>query len=319
MTVGQWLDIWTDEYLGGVKPATVCSYRSTVKTHIAPGIGAIRLDALTPHAVQGFYNGLSKPEDGKEPLSPKTVKNVHGILHRALQQAVSNGYIRFNPTDACILSRVVKKELKPLDETQIGTFLRAIEGHKFEDLFTIVLFTGMRESEALGLLWDCVDMKKSQITINKQLQQVRGGKGEYRLVTTKNSKGRTITVAPSVMDALRRVRHQQLLNRLYYGECWEDTGFVFTDELGQHLKHITVYKNFKAVMNEIGSPETRFHDLRHSYAVAAIRSGDDIKTVQKNLGHATASFTLDVYGHVTEQMKQDSANRMEQFIKAVHA
>ena len=72
-------------------------------------------------------------------------------------------------------------------------------------------------------------------------------------------------------------------------------------------------------MEEIGSPETRFHDLRPSYAVASIRSGDDIKTVQDNLGHATAAFTLDVYGHVTQQMKQESANRMEQFFKAVNA
>ena len=72
-------------------------------------------------------------------------------------------------------------------------------------------------------------------------------------------------------------------------------------------------------MEEIGSPETRFHDLRYSYAVASIRSGDDIKTVQDNLGHATAAFTLDVYGHVTQKMKQESANRMEQFFKAVNA
>ena len=72
-------------------------------------------------------------------------------------------------------------------------------------------------------------------------------------------------------------------------------------------------------MEEIGSPETRFHDLRHSYAVVSIRSGDDIQTVQDNQGHATAAFTLDVYGHVTQQMKQESANRVEQFFKAVNA
>ena len=76
----------------------------------------------------------------------------------------------------------------------------------------------------------------------------------------------------------------------------------------------TVYKNFKRLVKSIGSAETRFHDLRHSYAVAAIRSGDDIKTVQGNLGHATAAFTLDVYGHVTDQMKRDSAERMQKFI-----
>ena len=67
----------------------------------------------------------------------------------------------------------------------------------------------------------------------------------------------------------------------------------------------------------IGRPDARFHDMRHSYAVAAIRSGDDIKTIQSNLGHATAAFTLDVYGHVTDKMKQESASRMEAFIKSV--
>ena len=72
-----------------------------------------------------------------------------------------------------------------------------------------------------------------------------------------------------------------------------------------------------AIVRNIGAPATRFHDLRHTFAVASIKSGDDIKTVQENLGHATAAFTLDVYGHVTKQMKQDSAARMEQFIKSV--
>ena len=319
MTVTQWLDIWIAEYQGSVKPRTVDSYKTIVKTHLKPGLGAIKLDALTAHTIQSFYNGLSTPSEGKESLSPKTVKNLHGILHKALQQAVANGYIRFNPTDPCVLPKVVKKELHPLDEAQIAVFLKAIKGHRFEDLFTVTIFTGMREGEALGLLWDCVDLAKGTITINKQLQKVRGTNGEYTLAPTKNGKGRTLAIAPSVVTTLKRVRLRQLENRLKYGECWEDSGYVFTDELGRHLKHQTVYLDFKQVVASIGSPKTRFHDLRHSYAVASIKSGDDIKTVQENLGHATAAFTLDVYGHVTDQMKQASAARMEQFIKAVNS
>ena len=319
MTVAQWLDIWAAEYLSSVKPRTVDSYKAIVKTHLKPGLGAIKLDTLAAHTIQSFYNGLSTPSESREPLSPKTVKNIHGILHKALQQAVSNGYIRFNPTDPCVLPKVVKKELHPLDETQITAFLRAIQGHQFEELFTVTLFTGMREGEALGLLWDCVDLTRGTITINKQLQKVRGTKGEYTLAPTKNGKGRTLAIAPTVVTTLKRVRLRQLENRLRYGEYYQDNGFVFTDELGRHLKHQTVYLNFKQVVESIGSPETRFHDLRHSYAVASIKSGDDIKTVQENLGHATAAFTLDVYGHVTDQMKQASAARMEQFIKAVNA
>ncbi|MBQ8237370.1 MAG: site-specific integrase [Oscillospiraceae bacterium] len=314
MTVGQWLDIWTKEYLGGVKPLTVNSYKTAVKNHIKPGLGAIKLDALDPHTVQSFYNSLTTQKS----LSPKTVKNIHGILHKALEKAVTNKYIPFNPTEACELPRMEKKEIQPLDDDQITAFLKAIKGHRFEDLFTVALFTGMRESEALGLTWDCVDLAKGTILINKQLQVVKGSRGEYTLAPTKNSKGRTLTAAPFVVSVLRRVRHRQLSNRLRYGECWADTGFVFTDDLGNHLKHVTVYKSFKKVVTDMGFPDVRFHDLRHSYAVASIRSGDDIKTVQENLGHATASFTLDVYGHVTEQMKQASAARMEQFIKAVN-
>lgn len=319
MTVAQWLDIWTAEYLGAVKPRTVDSYKAIVKTHLKPGLGAIKLDTLAAHTIQSFYNGLSTPSESREPLSPKTVKNIHGILHKALQQAVANGYIRYNPTDPCVLPKVVKKELKPLDETQITAFLKAIKGHRFEDLFTVTIFTGMREGEVLGLLWDCVDLSRGTITVNKQLQKVRGTKGEYTLAPTKNGKGRTLAIAPTVVSTLKRVRLRQIENRLRHGECWEDSGFVFTDELGHHLKHQTVYLDFKQVVESIGSPETRFHDLRHSYAVASIKSGDDIKTVQENLGHATAAFTLDVYGHVTDQMKQASAARMEQFIKAVNA
>lgn len=314
MTVGQWLDIWVCEYLGGVKPRTVDNYKGVVNHRIKPGLGAIKLDALNPHTVQNYYNGLTK-----EGLAPKTVKNVHGILHKALQQAVSNGYIKTNPADACILPRPVRRELKPLDEDMISAFLQAVQGHQFADLFTVTLFTGMREGEALGLLWDCVDLTRGTLTIDKQLQLIRGSHGQYQMVPTKNSKGRTISLAPSVVKILRNIKRQQTENRLRYGECWADTGFVFTDDLGNHLSASSVYKAFKRVMVDIGSPETRFHDLRHSYAVAAIKSGDDIKTVQENLGHATAAFTLDVYGHITEKMKQDSAARMEQFIKAVNA
>lgn len=318
MTVGKWLDIWAAEYLGGVKPSTVCAYTATINTHLKPGLGAIRLDELDTHTIQEFYNRLGKTTEDKKALSPKTIKNVHGVLHKAMQQAVLNGYLRSNPTDPCILPRAQRKEITPLDESGIGDFLEAIRGHRFEELYTLVLFTGLREGEALGLTWDCVDLNNGTLTIDKQLQLVRGSKGEYRLVPTKNGKGRTITLAPSLLGVLKQVKRKQLQNRLRLGPLWTDSGFVFTDEAGEHLKHITVYKAFKAVMQELGKPEVRFHDLRHSYAVAALRSGDDVKTVQENLGHATAAFTLDVYGHVTEKMKQESAARMEQFIKAVN-
>ena len=317
MTVAQWLDIWTAEYLGDIKPKTVESYQCQIKNHIKPAMGAIKLEALDAHTIQKFYNRLSAGKDGKPGLSPKSVKIVHGVLHKALQQAVEIGYIRVNPANACKLPRAEKPEIKPLDNDAMAAFVRAIQGHRFETIYLTMLFTGMRRGEACGLTWDCVDLECGTILINKQLQNIPGQPGEYRLISTKNSKGRTITAAASVVRLLRKHRAQQLRDRLKAGPLWEDHDFVFCNEVGNHLSPPTVYHNYKRIVASIGLPDARLHDLRHSYAVAALRAGDDIKTVQGNLGHHAASFTLDVYGHVTEEMKQASADRMEQYMRNI--
>lgn len=314
LTVGEWSIIWDKDYLISVKPRTQEAYRSILCTHIRPELGAIKLEVLNAHTIQHFYNGLSQ-----KGLSAKTVKNVHGVLHELLQQAVRIGYLRMNPSDACTLPRVVKKEIKPLGDDAIRQFLEAIQGHRFEILLMVTLFTGLREGEVLGLSWDRVDFDKGTLLIDRQLQRAKDetGKRRYSLVSLKNDKWRRITPADFVMELLRRQWSCQAEWRLRAGPVWENSGLVFTNELGEHLSPYTVYHNFKRLAASIGLPEARVHDLRHSYAVAAIKSGDDIKTVQGNLGHATASFTLDVYGHVTDQMKRDSAERMQKFIKSV--
>lgn len=126
-------------------------------------------------------------------------------------------------------------------------------------------------------------------------------------------------LAPSVIELLKEQRRKQQQMRLKAGELWIENDLVFSNQVGGFLSYRTVYDCFKRVVAQIGVPTARFHDLRHTYAVISIKQGDDVKTVQENLGHATAAFTLEVYAHVTAYMKQDSANRMEQFIKGVSA
>lgn len=193
--------------------------------------------------------------------------------------------------------------------------MQAIKGHPLERLFLVTLFTGMRQGEVLGLTWDCVDFSRGNLLIKKQLIKERKAGGKYLFAPLKNDKTRRITPAPSIMQVLLKQKEAQKIWQAQAGCEWEDSGLVFTNEYGRYLTHITVYRNFKAIMAQIGSPQTRFHDLRHSYAVAALRSGDDVKTVQETLGHYTAAFTLDVYGHVSEQMRWESAQRMESFIQ----
>lgn len=314
MTLSQWLDIWLRDYLNGVKPRTAESYRCQIEKHIRPNLGKIKLEALSTPDIQRFYNSMTA-----KGLATKTVIITHGVLHKALQQAVAIGYLRFSPSDACTLPRAERRELKPLDDDAISAFLTEVKGHPYETVFLVTLFTGMRQGEVLGLTWDCVDLDKGTLLINKQLQKAMSdtGKREYSLVSTKNSKGRKITLASTVVNLLREQKAKQMTWKQAAGSAWQESGFVFTNELGEHLMPHTVYHNYKRIVTAIGRPDARFHDLRHSYAVAAIKSGDDIKTVQGNLGHATASFTLDVYGHVTDQMKRDSADRMERFIQSV--
>lgn len=320
LTVSEWLDIWVKEYLGDVKASTMYLYTRNVEQYIVPHLGAVKLEALTAPMVQAFYNRLYKPDKKDvKPLSAKTVRNVHGVFHKALQQAVLVGYLRTNPANACKPPRVVKKEIRPLDETQVPEFLKAIQGHPHEYLYKITLFTGMREGEVLGLTWDCLDMDRGTLLIKQQLRREQQKGGKYYFSPPKNNKSRVLALAPSVIQLFRLQKLKQNGMRLEAGDCWEEKNLIFSNQTGDFLSYRTVYDCFKRVMVKISSPSTRFHDLRHTYAVMAIKSGDDIKTVQENLGHATAAFTLDVYGHVTAQMRRASADRMEQVIRNVSA
>lgn len=307
MSVGEWLEIWITEYLSHVKPLTEQTYSEQVKRHIKPALGAAKLESLDGHMIQHFYNALSK-----KGLSPKTIKNIHGVLHSALEQAIKNGYISTNPSEACKLPRIIKPEIKPLEPNEITALLREAKHDTYNNIFIVALFTGMRQGELLGLTWDCIDFKNKTISIKKQLQSKDG---RYFLETPKNGKGRLIFPAPIVMEALYHEQTQQNQRKLEAGMLWNNTeDLVFTDALGKNLVRRTVVKHFKAVIQRAGiESNARFHDLRHSFAVTSLSAGDDIKTVQANLGHATAQFTLDVYGHVTQKMREDSANRMQRF------
>ena len=268
--------------------------------------------------MQHFYNELAKPsKPDAAPLSAKSIKNIHGVLHKALKQSVLIGYLRTNPTEACILPRIIRKEMHPLEEDQVAVFLREVQGHPHEYLYKIALFTGLREGEVLGLGWEHIDFQAGTLTVKRQLRREQKKGGEYYFSPPKNNKSRCLTLAPSVIQLFRLQKLEQNSMRMEAGDAWQENGLVFSNQTGGYLSYRTVYDCFKRIVKKIGSPATRFHDLRHTYAVACIKSGDDIKTVQENLGHATAAFTLDVYGHVTKQMKQDSAARMEQFIKSV--
>ncbi|MCI8477087.1 MAG: site-specific integrase [Oscillospiraceae bacterium] len=317
ITVAEWADEWLTTFcVNKVKLLTYQSYEGIIKNHIKPAIGAVELQAVKGAHIQRLYNSMTKAG-----LSGKTVKNVSAVLHKAFGVALKQGIIQVNPCDAAELPKAKKHEISPLADDEIPLFLSAIDDSPMRNAYALCLFAGLREGECLGLSWEQVDFERGRITIDQQLQKenIKGGK-YYIAAFTKSGKPRTIEPPPIAFNYLRAERIKQIENRSKAGPIWNNPdNLVFTDESGKHYAISTFYRRFKKIAASIGRPDARPHDLRHTAATVAVASGADIKSVQDLLGHATASFTLNVYTHTSEKMMKDTAARMQNYYDGLAA
>ncbi len=341
MKLSEWLDIWSTTYCHHIKRSTLIQYKSYIRNHINPAIGNIRLDRLQPHHVQDMVNNLGRTpkkinesdtnvasvpasneaskSKQEKPLTYKTRKNIHGALSAALAKAVDLKYMRDNPATGCTIPKDDSVEsikvINPFTTEELTAFLNAAEESIYRDIYHLSLDTGMRLSECIGLRWSRIDMKRSRITVDCQLHMLRE-KGDSRyLVKTKNSKVRTFKVSKQVIDLLNDIKLKQFSNTLKAGSAWNnDLDLVFTDVIGQPLIHSSIEHDFKRIVRKIGCPDHRFHDLRHTFATLSLQHGANQKTLSEVLGHFSVAFTLDVYGHVSEEMADDFAAIQEQII-----
>ena len=338
-TLGEWIDTWLDQYCSHVKYQTKKSYQAQCNTHIKPALGAIPLAALSTPQIQSFYNMLSekghtisktnkktgKVESVQVPLSPKSIKNVHTTLSKCLNTAVKLKYIRFNPASQTSRPKVSKPNITPLENDEIKLFLQELESEEYADLYKVIVFTGMRKSEALGLSWNNINFKTHSIKINQQLQKRPIRDGGYTIAPVKQDRIRIIVVTQYVMDVLSARKEVQESDKKAAGSAWTDikapngksSQLVFTKKDGSPINPKAAYLHYNKIAKKLNVDAHRVHDLRHTYAVVSLQNGDDYKTIQENLGHASASFTLDIYGHVTTKMQRDSAARMESFIESI--
>ena len=315
LTLRGWLATWGNEYLNHVSRGTASEYRKTCNRYIVPALGDINLTKLKNHDIQLFINDLIAPKErGGKGLSAKTVKDVFGILHVALEKAKELELIIKNPADRCSLPRVEKPDLIPLEKEALVVFLKAINGHVHENYYKLLIFTGIREAEGLGLTWDAVDFNKKQLRINKQLQRDRDT-GEYHLSSPKNHKGRILPISDEVAELLKAQKKAEELKRYASPREWTEHNLVFSNPTGGYLSRQTVYSCFKRIIKKIGVSDLTVHSLRHEYTQLAQENGDDIKTVQEMLGHSSPEFTMRVYAQSSQGMKRNSAERMGQKIR----
>ena len=310
-TLAQYLDTWFAEFIVPTqKPYTITTYRGVIKNHLKPNLGAVRLCDLTTEQVQKMVRKLVNA--GK---APKTIKNVLTVLNSALEQAVKAQTIQRNPAKFAKIPAVRVKDIHPLSPAEIVAFVDAAQDSAYYAPLMCCLFLGLREGEALGLSWTHIDFENGKATICQQLQKDKAKGGQFYIQEgTKNGQSRILDVPDFLLEILQEEKQRQLRARLAAGPAWQNVwGLCFTDVLGRCINPHTLWANFKRIAASIGLPDARVHDLRHTNATLALVNGDDLKTVQANLGHATAAFTLQRYVHASEAMKRASANRMQQF------
>ena len=313
LTVEQWGREWLDNFKANrVKHSTMDNYDTYFRLHIAPYIGHIKVKDLTTLTVQRLYNQLEK-----KGMSAKSVYNVHGMLHGMLDKAVKLNLLHQNVSTNCELPRFVKHEMYPLNKDEVGQFMGLAEDDQYYLMMRLDFFTGLRESELIGLSWDCVDFDKHTLRVYRQFVRIASGpdKGKMMYMPLKNGKERTITLTTSALNVLKEAKRKQSEMRLRAGSSWENEhNMIFTRENGRFVRFKTLYIHFKAIVKKMGRPEVRFHDIRHTFATLSLQSHVDPKTLSEALGHATVAFTLDVYGHCNEDMKQQAADKLEQLI-----
>ena len=301
--VADWFDEWIMNYTVQLQPTTIHCYRVHMDYHIKRVLGHIKLDELTFEDCQLFINSLVIGYGIEKPLSPKTIHNIHGTLHVALKTAMKLELIRSNPPDGVLLPKVEKYSYNPLNHRQLLAFLKRVQDHPKKLVFMFALFTGMRQSEIIGLTWDCVNFDDFTLNVYRQIQYNKDN-NEYYWSIPKGGKSRMLALNRHAVDILRN---------LYLERRSDTDDYVFLTKNGTHYSPAGLYDSFKKVVISIGCPRVRFHDLRHTYAVLSLEAGMDPKTLQYNLGHYSAAFTLDVYCHCIDEMKRKGSEKLDSF------
>ncbi len=316
-TVKEWGKEWLDNYLLKARESTKYQYEQYLRLYVYPVIGEMPIQQVKATNIKDVI-----AKNCKKDLSPKTIRNIYGILHHMFLTASDMEIITKNPVIKKIkddLPDRKKVEMIILDGEEVNSFLKEIENKPYEELFFVDLFTGMREGEILGLTWDCVDFEKKTILIKQQLKRdshIGEKNSQYVIAETKTGRERTIHPASSVFTMLKENKRKQTENKLKNGSNYlNEKNYVFTDELGRWINGRTLLKAFKKRAAAIGKEDMRFHDLRHTYVSIRLENGDDLKSISEDLGHSNIQTTANEYGHLTKKMREDSADRMENYIR----
>ena len=309
LTVEQYLTSWlTDSVKGTVSRATYDGYKRDVHHHIIPHLGRRKLKELTPVDIRRLYRKMA--EKG---LKDRSIEYVHTTLRKSLKAAVVDRLINHNPTDGV---RPIKtptgtaKEPKALAPDQVKVLFEAAAESRFEALYVVAMYTGLRRGELLGLKWTDTDLDTGTLMVRRSLDV----DGTFKAPKNQAAR-RTLKLTPRALDALKVHKVHQNAARLQAGPRWQDHNLVFPNTVGKPMNAGNFYRrDFQPLLKRAGLADEGFtiHSLRHTFATTLADKGVHPSTAQKMLGHSDIRMTLAIYTHATDGMQDAATDALEE-------
>ena len=311
ITLGDYLQRWLPTQRQPLSPSTYSSYEGNLRLHVLPYIGNIPLQRLTPEDLDDLYALLlanGRKNKGGGPLSPKTVRLVHSVIHKALADALRKGSVTRNVADLADAPKISSRsrpKMSVWDAEELRSFLEQIEDHSLYPAFYLKANTGMRRGELLGLTWQTIDFPNARLSVT---QAVTAPNYQLSISDVKSNHSiRTIDLDARTISVLKAWRRRQLETYLLTGVRADESGLVFARADGNPIHPDYFSQVFERLIAKMDLPRIRLHDLRHTHGTLLIKAGVPVKVVSERLGHSSVAFTMQVYQHVLPGMQADAA------------
>lgn len=300
-------------YMNEVRESTAVKTKELFNNHVLKDLGSMRIAAITPQQCQNAVLKWSK-----KTTKTKVMKNY---CKRIFNYAnVTLGIIKNNPMKNVEVPKNKNSNKREIDFYSKGELQQFLNGAMKEQnpkwfvLFRLLSFSGMRKGEALGLQWNKIDFEHKTIKIDQTL--ARGEDGELIIQDTKTSSGeRTISLDDKTLNILKEWRTAQRLDYLKLGmNTNKPDQFVFTNQENEFIQHAHVTTVMNRILKKNDLKKITTHQLRHSHCSLLFESGATIKEVQERLGHSSYEVTLNIYTHVTEEKKEETASKFAQYV-----
>jgi integrase len=309
MLTADWLAAWLPTVRLRVAPSTFRSY-GTVARAIGAHIGTIPLGRLTPSDVERMTAAMVA--SGR---TARTAGAARKILRIALREAIRDGLVTRNVAAESRPPRIVPYQARTLTAEEARRLIATTADDELGPLWAVLIATGLRQGEALGLSWPDLDLAAGTLTVRQSLS--RGWDGRLVLGPPKSDRSRRTIALPTVArDAFERQRTRQDTVRVAAGSAWQDTArLVFTDLVGRPLIGGQVTASLRAALARAGLPAIRCHDLRHTAATLQLAAGVPLATISRTLGHSSLAITANIYAAVTPELRREAADAMDRALR----